>query len=148
MNGTLNGAAVTGTAWMDHEWFTHQLDPDQRGWDWFSIQLENGTELMLFQLRRTDGSIDPFSSGTYIARDGRAVHLKRSDFTLAADRNLDQSPDRGALSGAMADSVPSQGVNLECRAALDDQELSGENPVIGKVRSHTAGRPAAWGTWK
>src|SRR5690242_6399777 len=43
---------VTGTAWMDHEFFTHQLDKDQVGWDWMSIQLEDQTELMLFRIRR------------------------------------------------------------------------------------------------
>jgi predicted secreted hydrolase len=126
VNGTLNGASVTGSAWMDHEWFTHQLDPDQRGWDWFSVQLENGTELMLFQLRHTDGSIDPFSSGTYIGRDGRAVHLKRSDFRL---QPLDSwtSPRTGARYPVRwRISVPSLGVTLECRAVLDDQELAME----------------------
>ncbi len=57
--GTINASSVTGQAWMDHEWFTEQLDPAQTGWDWFSIQLDNHTELMLFQLRHKDGSIDP-----------------------------------------------------------------------------------------
>src|SRR5215475_8955584 len=94
VEGTFNGAAVTGLAWMDHEWFTHQLDPDQRGWDWFSIQLDNGTELMLFQIRRMDGSIDPYSSGTYIARDGRATHLRRANFTLRP-KSLWTSPKTG-----------------------------------------------------
>jgi hypothetical protein len=41
---------------MDHEWFTEQLAPDQVGWDWFSVQLDNRTELMLFELRHKDGS--------------------------------------------------------------------------------------------
>ena len=104
VNGTLNGASVTGTAWMDHEWFTHQLDPDQRGWDWFSIQLENGTELMLFQLRRTDGSIDPFSSGTYIAPRRPRGPSEALGLHAPAARNLGQRQHRGALSRAMADS--------------------------------------------
>src|SRR5579875_1199415 len=83
VEGTLNGAAVTGSAWMDHEWFTSQLAKNQVGWDWFSIQLDNGADLMLFRLRRADGSIDPHSAGTYIDPAGRASHLKQSDFTLA-----------------------------------------------------------------
>src|SRR5438874_839927 len=58
--------AVSGLSWMDHEFFTHQLGADQTGWDWFSIQLEDKTELMLFILRRKDGSIDAFSAGTYV----------------------------------------------------------------------------------
>jgi predicted secreted hydrolase len=58
--------AVEGTAWMDHEFFTHSLAPDQAGWDWASIQLENGAELMLYRLRRKDGTTDPHSAGSYI----------------------------------------------------------------------------------
>src|SRR5581483_11612447 len=82
VSGKINGVAVTGLAWMDHEWFTHQLEPNQQGWDWFSVQLDDGSELMLFQLRTVGGGIDPYSSGTYVARDGRARHLTRQDFTL------------------------------------------------------------------
>ncbi len=50
VSGTINSTAVKGRAWMDHEWFTEQLAPDQVGWDWFSVQLDNQTELMLFEL--------------------------------------------------------------------------------------------------
>ena len=102
---------------MDHEWFTNQLDPDQRGWDWFSVQLENGTELMLFQLRRTDGTIDPFSSGTYIAPDGRASPPEAFGLHAAAARILDQPrrPARAIRCGG-GFSVPVAGVELECAA--------------------------------
>src|SRR5579862_1734637 len=57
VTGTIDTSKVTGSAWMDHEWFTEQLAADEVGWDWFSVQLENHTELMLFDLRRKDGSI-------------------------------------------------------------------------------------------
>jgi len=57
---------VAGLSWKDHEFSTSALAEGQIGWDWFSIQLDNQTELMLFYLRREDGSIDPFSSGTLI----------------------------------------------------------------------------------
>ena len=63
--------AVEGRAWMDHEFFTHQLEPDQTGWDWFSLQLDDGTDLMLYRLRRSDGKADPYSAGTFVAADGR-----------------------------------------------------------------------------
>ena len=106
VEGKLNGASVTGTAWMDHEWFSHQLAPDQRGWDWFSVQLDNGTELMLFQLRRMDGTIDPYSSGTYIAKDGRSTHLKRARLSARAASLVDQSEDRRQISDALADPRP------------------------------------------
>ena len=69
--GTLNGAAVTGSAWMDHEWFTHQLEANQQGWDWFSVQLDSGAELMLFQLRHADGDDRPILVG-HLHRSRRA----------------------------------------------------------------------------
>ena len=126
VEGTLNGTAVTGSAWMDHEWFTNQLSPDQRGWDWFSVQLDDRTELMLFQLRRMDGSIDPNSSGTFIARDGRATHLQRGAFDL---RPVDwwTSPKTGArYPTRWRIAVPSLGIDLECSAAIPEQEFAGE----------------------
>jgi predicted secreted hydrolase len=124
--GELNGASVTGTAWMDHEWFSNQLAPTQRGWDWFSVQLDDGTELMLFELRRLDGTIDPHSSGTFIARDGRARHLARADFDLqpaawwTSPRTGARYPIRWRIT------VPSLSIVLDCAAAVDNQELAGE----------------------
>jgi predicted secreted hydrolase len=124
VEGTLNGAAVSGLAWMDHEWFTNQLAASQTGWDWFSVQLDNDTELMLFQLRRTDGTIDPYSAGTFIGRDGHATHLKRADFDL---RPIEfwRSPKTGARYPVRwRISVPSLKLTLDCAAAIPEQELA------------------------
>ena len=127
VEGKLNGIDVAGTAWMDHEWFSQQLDAQQQGWDWFSVQLENGADLMLFDLRRTDGSIDPYSSGTFIAKDGRATHLKRADFELQPLEYW-TSPKTGAKYPVKwRISVPSVGVALECAAAVPGQELVSED---------------------
>jgi predicted secreted hydrolase len=129
VEGRLNGVAVTGSAWMDHEWFTEELDAAQQGWDWFSVQLENGTELMLFDLRRTDGSIDPYSAGTFIARDGRATHLKRADFELQPLEYW-TSPKTGARYPVKwRISVPGMAVAVECAAVLPDQELVSEDDI-------------------
>jgi predicted secreted hydrolase len=123
----LNGAAVTGTAWMDHEWFTHQLEPSQQGWDWFSVQLEENTELMLFQLRRTDGSVDPYSAGTYIAADGKATHLRRGDFQLAPLEYWRSGKSGIRYPVKWRIRVPSLKTELECRAELASQELIAED---------------------
>ena len=124
VEGDLNGAAVTGLAWMDHEWFTHQLEPDQRGWDWFSVQLDDGADLMLFQLRRMDGSVDPFSAGTYVARDGHSMRLRRADFDLAPDAWW-TSPATGArYPTGWRIRVPSLRLDLHCAAAVPDQEIA------------------------
>jgi predicted secreted hydrolase len=127
--GRLNGVEVSGSAWMDHEWFTQQLDASEQGWDWFSVQLENGDDLMLFDLRRADGSIDPYSSGTFIPKDGRATHLKRGDFELQPLEHW-TSPKTGAKYPVKwRISIPARGVALECTAAVRGQELVAEDDV-------------------
>ena len=108
---------VTGTAWMDHEWFTNQLTDDQIGWDWFSVQLDNQTELMLFQLRRKDGTVDRYSAGTYIDAQGRPRHMAHDEFTLTPLRRWKSYPVEWQIR------VPSLGLSLDAQAALDDQEL-------------------------
>lgn len=112
-----NNTPVTGTAWMDHEWFTEQLSADQVGWDWFSIQLDNHTELMLFQLRRKDGSIDPNSSGTFVDAGGKAIHLKRGEFTLEPGRKHGSYPVEWRIT------VPPHHIDIRARAVMDDQTL-------------------------
>ncbi len=73
---------VTGDSWMDHEFGTSFLEPEQQGWDWLSLQLDDNRELMLYQLRRADGSRDPRSSGTLVDARGAVRHLTNADFTL------------------------------------------------------------------
>lgn len=115
---------VSGLSWMDHEWSTSALSIDQVGWDWFSLQLDDGSELMLFQIRRSDGSIDPFSSGALIAADGSSLHLKRDDFEIAVT-NTWTSPHSGALYPAgWRLSVPSAQLELQINPLMNDQELN------------------------
>jgi len=128
VTGTLNGAVVSGTAWMDHEWFSNLLDPTERGWDWFSIQLDDGAELMLFQLRRVDGGTEPFSSGTYIARDGRATHLTSADFALEPLDKWTSPRTHARYPVKWRIAVPRLKLALECAAAIPDQELVSEEP--------------------
>ena len=122
----LNGAKhdVTGTSWMDHEWFTNQLAKDQVGWDWFSVQLDNQTELMLFQLRRRDGSIDPYSAGTYIDAQGHTRHLARDEFTLTPLAYWKSARTGASYPVRWQIRVPSLGLSLDAAAAMDAQELA------------------------
>ncbi len=116
---------VSGQSWMDHEWFTHQLQENQTGWDWFSVQLDNKTELMLFELRHKDGSIDPFSSGTYISADGRPHHLSAKDFSLRPLQTWTSPQTGGRYPTSWSIQIPSLGLNLKCQALLANQELAG-----------------------
>ena len=114
---------VSGKSWMDHEFSTSALSGDQIGWDWFSVQLENGVELMFFQIRREDGTIDPFSSGTVIAADGTTTSLDQSDFTIVVEDTW-ESPDSGAVyPSAWTVRIPSVDIELSIRPYIPDQEL-------------------------
>jgi predicted secreted hydrolase len=117
---------VEGASWMDHEFGTSFLEPDQRGWDWFSIQLDDGTDLMIFQIRRDDGSRDPHSSGTIVSASGASTAIGLGDFTLDS-----ASPWASPASGASYPlswrvNIPNQALELEVRTPLPDQELRTE----------------------
>lgn len=128
----LNGEKfeLSGLAWMDHEFFTHQLEQDQVGWDWLSLQLEDKTELMLFRLRRENGSVDPFSAGTYIDAQGKSTHLRSTDFTLQPLDQLWTSPaTHVAYPIAWKIMIPKLGIELEARTPLTSQELTGKTKI-------------------
>ena len=74
----LNGTQfqVDGDTWMDHEFFSDSANGDEVGWDWLSVQLNDNSELMLYRLRHKDGTVDPYSSGTYIDPQGRPRTLR------------------------------------------------------------------------
>ncbi len=114
---------VSGLSWMDHEWSTSGLAADQIGWDWFSIQLDDGSELMVFQLRKEDGSIDLYSSGTFVAPDGNTRHLGHEDFEIRVEDSW-RSPNSGATYPAgWTLVVPKLDLTLSIDPYLSDQEL-------------------------
>jgi predicted secreted hydrolase len=120
---------IRGLGWMDHEWFTDQLDASETGWDWFSVQLEDNTELMLFDLRKKSGGIDSHSAGTFVNAKGKARHLTASEFTLRPLAYWGSYPVKWRIE------VPSLDVGLDCEAALQNQELrtNGTNYWEGAV---------------
>jgi predicted secreted hydrolase len=118
--------AVDGSAWMDHEFFTNQLGRDQRGWDWLGLQLDDGSELMVYRLRRSDGTADPFSAGTVVAPDGRVTHLRAGDFSMTPAGETWSSPaSRATYPIAWRVTVASRGLDLAVRTPLSSQEMIG-----------------------
>jgi predicted secreted hydrolase len=115
---------VSGESWMDHEFGTSFLEPEQRGWDWLSIQMSDGRELMLYQLRRSDGSVDPRSSGTIVDRAGKATHLSKNQFTLTEGRSQFKSKNGAVYPTEWLVAVPSQQIELKVTTPVNDQELS------------------------
>ncbi len=118
--------AVEGLAWMDHEFFTHQLETNQSGWDWFSLQFDDGSELMLFRLRRKDGPADPYSAGTYVDALGHARHLSVKDFSLSPGKTWTSAETGGRYPIAWTVKVPSLGLDAAVTTRLDEQELTGK----------------------
>lgn len=113
---------VSGLSWMDREWSTSALSANQVGWDWFALQLDDGRELMVYRLRRSNG-IDPASSGTMIAADGTSQPLAIDDVQITA-LNEWRSPHSGAAypSGWRLE-IPDAAINLTITPYLADQEL-------------------------
>src|SRR5450432_4074632 len=121
---------VTGVAWMDHEFFTQQLEANQVGWDWLSIQLNDNTEIMIYRIRRKDGTVDPFSSGTFVDAAGRSTHLIASDFVVVPSGDSWKSAVTGAVYPIQWKiSIAKLGVELEARTPLKAQELSGRTKI-------------------
>lgn len=115
---------VTGTSWMDHEFSTSALTGDQVGWDWLSLQLKNEIELMLFEIRQTDGSIDPYSSGTLVDADGSTIHVDKDDFRIEVTDTW-ESPHTGAVYPAgWIVTIPSQDLVVRITPLQPDQELN------------------------
>jgi len=115
--------AVDGESWMDHEYGSDELEPNQRGWDWYALQLDDGRELMLYVLRQKDGGISPQSSGSLVAPNGDVRHLLLRDF-----RTQPLGTWKSPASGARYPSgwrvrVPSEGLDVTIVPLLHDQEL-------------------------
>lgn len=121
--GTVNGAKCTGQAWMDHEFGSSALRENQQGWDWFSIQLDNDAELMLYVIRKTDGTPDVTSSGSLITSDGRVIHLRRDQMKIVATGRWTSPKSKAVYPMGWRVEVPSFGVRLTLTPLMKEQEL-------------------------
>ncbi|MHB8068845.1 MAG: lipocalin-like domain-containing protein [Desulfobaccales bacterium] len=122
---------VTGSSWMDHEFFTHTLAPEQAGWDWFALQLDDGWEVMLYLLRRQDGSIDPASSGSLIDPQGQARRLQLADFRITPTATWKSPHSQAVYPAGWKLEIPGAGYTLTLTPTLSDQEIrAGEAGAI------------------
>lgn len=113
----------TGLAWMDHEFGSSSLRENQQGWDWFSVQLDNDVELMLYQIRRSDGSTDVSSSGSLITTEGDVIHLTRNQISVHPLGRWKSPKSGAAYPMRWTVSVPSLRINLRLDPLLENQEL-------------------------
>ena len=117
-----NSTEVSGLSWLDREWGSSALSREQVGWDWFALQLSDGTDLMFYTLRRRDGSIDEHSSGTLIDAAGNADHLRRADVNIETT-GFWQSERGGRYPSGWRISIPAKALDIRVSPVLDDQEL-------------------------
>lgn len=115
--------AVNGTAWMDREWSSSVLAANQAGWDWLSLQFDDGRDLMLYRLRQQDGSADPHSAGVLVGRRGETRHLAATDFSLSPVRHWRSEATGVSYPVAWRVRVPSEGLDLDVEARMPNQEL-------------------------
>lgn len=114
---------VSGASWLDREWSTSALGPDQSGWDWFALQLDDGRDLMFYRLRRKDGGMDPFSRGVLVAAGGQARLLRWDEVDLqplgewTSSKNGDRYPAGWRLR------VPAEKLDLTIAPKVADQEM-------------------------
>ena len=114
---------VTGDSWMDHEFGTSFLEKEQKGWDWFALQLDDGTDLMLYQFRRKDGALDSHTSGTLIDGAGKATKLAANDFTLEPLQTWRSPQTKAPYPIQWRVKIPSRKLELDVTATMENQEL-------------------------
>jgi predicted secreted hydrolase len=116
--------AVSGSAWLDREWGSGGLGADAAGWDWFALQLSDGSDLMFYSLRRRGGRRDAHSAGTWVGADGAVRALTEDDVKIAV-RDYWTSPRGGRYPAHWTVTVPALGLSADLRPLLADQELDG-----------------------
>ncbi|MBU3914202.1 carotenoid 1,2-hydratase, partial [bacterium] len=113
---------ITGLSWLDREWSTSSLGKSDTGWDWFSLQLDDNRELMLYVIRQKNGKISPFSSGTLVNPDGTIKHLTQQlyrvtplEFWKSPETGI-QYPIRWSIE------IPTIDLRLEVKPYIKNQE--------------------------
>jgi predicted secreted hydrolase len=120
---------ITGESWFDHEWATNQLASGQMGWNWLSAQFDDGSELMLYEIRLTNGAIDPVSSGTFVRADGSPVSLTSADFQMIPETFWKSRTTKANYPIGWRIAVPKEQIEFTIHAVLPNQELA-LDPII------------------
>lgn len=127
--------AVHGLAWNDHEFFNLGANQDFPSWNWFAIQLDDGSSIMLYGLRLPNGEYDPDSRGTFVAADGRVTHLGPGSFTLIPGQTWYSAASGAEYPIQWRIWIPSLDIDLDMSTPLNNQEMLAEP---------TGGSPTYW----
>jgi len=114
---------VEGSSWLDREWSTSALGPEQEGWDWFALQFDDGRDLMYYQLRNDDGSPSRFSEGVLVGPEGTSQPIERADVSLEVLDTWTTPDGRRTYPVAWRLQVPRENLDLRVEALFPNQEL-------------------------
>ncbi len=114
---------VSGTSWMDHEWGSGAFGKESAGWDWFSVQLKDGRDVMLYQIRGKEGIPTRFSSGTIVEKDGRSRPLQATDFSVTVLERWKSPASGGEYPSRWRVSIPGAGLEFTVVPLVANQEL-------------------------
>ncbi len=122
---TSNGETehFTGSAWMDREFGTWTPTEKQKGWDWFSIQLDEGTDIMVYQLRDSRNNVSDYSAGVFVEKDGTYEHLPYPDFHVTPTGDWKSENSGATYPSGWNIEIPSRGVSLSVTPVVRNQEL-------------------------
>jgi predicted secreted hydrolase len=123
VNNTL--FSVKGKSWFDRELSSRGLSKNETGWDWFSLQLVDGHEIMLYQIRKKDGSIDRYSSGTLVDREGNVKHLAKDDYRIEVLGSYTSKKTGIRYPAKWGITIPREKLQLVVTPLLEDQEFTG-----------------------
>jgi predicted secreted hydrolase len=130
---------------MDHEFGSDELQRDQVGWDWFSIQLDDRREIMSYRLRMKDGSVVAESSGSLVDRRGGVRYLGRDAVVVDVTGAWASPHTRGVYPSGWRVRVASAGVDVRLVPTVLDQELVGTSGGISYWEGAVEVRDAASG---
>jgi predicted secreted hydrolase len=114
---------VTGKSWFDREISSGTMGKSEKGWDWFSVQLDDGRDLMLYLMRNKDGTLDRFSSGTFVYPDGRYRHLALGDYSVTVLGHYTSKKTGAVYPSGWRVRIPSENLDLRITPLIEDQEF-------------------------
>lgn len=117
---------VEGISWFDHEFGSNQLTEQQTGWDWFSIHLSDGRDIMVYFLRKKDGTVEGASSGTIVEKNGTTRHLALADVNISVLGTWKSPETGGSYPSAWRIGIPSADIDISLSAAVPHQEMTTE----------------------
>lgn len=136
---------VTGLSWMDHEFGSDQLGREEIGWDWFALQLETGEDLMVYHLRRRDGTPNPHSLGSLVDPEGRREELGHGTYTIEHTGTWTSPISGGTYPMGWTISLPSHEGELTVTPVFKEQEMD-TTRYTGAY--YWEGAVAVSGTWR